>query len=173
MSDPAGGGIDLDEFEQLLRRRAPELDANADPDAISLVFLFARLSAQMLADLDARVHRPRGWSWSGFRIMQAVLVCGPLEPRQVAPLAGVTRASISAVLNTLERDGLVERLRDSADRRLVTIELTEQGRKMVLDTLSDQHAVEREWASALSAGEQRTMIGLMRSLLASPRSDGE
>jgi DNA-binding MarR family transcriptional regulator len=173
LSDPAGGGIDLDEFEQLLRRRAPELDAKADPDAISLVYLFARLSAQMLADLDARVHRPRGWSWSGFRILQAVLVCGPLEPRQVAPLAGVTRASISAVLNTLERDGLVERLRDSADRRLVTIELTEQGRKMVLDTLSDQHAVEREWASALSAAEQRTMIGLMRSLLASPRSDGE
>jgi DNA-binding MarR family transcriptional regulator len=171
LSDQAGGGIDLDEFEQLLRRRAPELDADADPDAISLVFLFARLSAQLLGDLDTRVHRPRGWSWSGFRILQAVLVCGPLEPRQIAPLAGVTRASISAVLNTLERDGLVERLRDSADRRLVTIELTDQGRKMVLDTLTDQHALEREWASALSPAEQRTMVELMRALLSSAPGD--
>ncbi|MBI5087323.1 MAG: MarR family transcriptional regulator [Actinobacteria bacterium] len=171
MSDPAGGGIDLDEFEQLLRRRAPELEASADPDAISMVFLLARLASQLLGDLDTRVHRPQGWSWSGFRILQAVLVCGPLEPRQIAPLAGVTRASISAVLNTLERDGLVERLRDSADRRLVTIALTEQGRKMLLETLPDQHAVEREWAAALSPAQQRTMIELMRTLLASPAGE--
>jgi DNA-binding MarR family transcriptional regulator len=171
LSDLSGGGTDLDEFEQLLRRRAPELDASADPDAISLVFLFARLCAQMLADLDTRVHRPKGWSWSGFRILQAVLVCGPLEPRQIAPLAGVTRASISAVLNTLERDGLVERLRDSADRRLVTIELTDQGRKMLLETMPEQHAVEREWAAALTPAEQRTMIKLMRTMLASPPAD--
>jgi DNA-binding MarR family transcriptional regulator len=173
VSDASKSSSDIDQFEQVLRVRVVQANAGADPDAISMVFLLSRLAGQMLGELDARVHRPRGWSWSGFRIMLAVFVCGPLEPRHVAPLAGVTRASISAVLNTLERDGLVERLRDSADGRLVTIVLTEQGRKIVLDTLPDQHVVEREWASALSATEQRTMIRLMRKMLAASATDSD
>jgi DNA-binding MarR family transcriptional regulator len=137
-----------------------------DVDAISLVLLLSRLSSQVLNELDARVHRPRGWSWSGFRIMLAVLVMGPLEPRQVAPLAGVSRASISAVLNTLERDGLVERRRDSADRRVVTIVLTERGQDQVLTTYAEQHVVEREWAETLSSGEIRQFADLLRRMLA-------
>ena len=98
--------------------------------------------------------------------MLAVLVMGPLEPRQVAPLAGVSRASISAVLNTLERDGLVERRRDSADRRVVTIVLTELGKAQLLSTYAEQHVVEREWAATLSTSEIKQFTGLLRKMLA-------
>ena len=139
--------------------------------AISLVLVLSRLAGQLLGELDVRVHRPRGWGWSGFRIMLAVLAMGPLEPRQVAPLAGVTRASISAVLNTLERDGLVERRRDSADRRVVTIVLTEQGREQVMATYREQHAVEREWAGTLTPSEIKQMTKLVRKMLAGRGDD--
>lgn len=168
MSDPTStpSHIDPDQFEHLLTTWAQQNDDSVDVEAISLVFLLSRLAGQLLGELDVRVHRPRGWSWSGFRIMLAVLVMGPLEPRQVAPLAGVTRASISAVLNTLERDGLVERRRDSADRRIVTIVLTETGRQQVLATYVDQHDVEREWAGTLSASEIKQMTKLVRKMLA-------
>jgi DNA-binding MarR family transcriptional regulator len=169
MSDPnrTSGYVDVEEFERLLRVWAERTSQAVDVEAISLVLLLSRLSSQVLNELDARVHRPRGWSWSGFRIMLAVLVMGPLEPRQVAPLAGVSRASISAVLNTLERDGLVERRRDSADRRVVTIVLTERGQEQVLTTYAEQHVVEREWAQTLSSDEIRQFTGLLRKMLAS------
>lgn len=160
-----GGNIDIDQFELLLRAESERLDPDTSLDGVSLVFLLARLSGQLLGELDA-IHRPRGWSWSGFRIMFAVLVAGPLEPRQIAPLAGVTRASISAVLNTLERDGLVERRRDSQDRRVVTIVLTEEGRAQVLDVHRAQRAVENEWAETLSPAERTQFLSLMRKLLA-------
>lgn len=169
VSDPnrASGFVDVGEFERLLRAWAVRTEPSADVEAISLVLLLSRLSTQVLNELDTRVHRPRGWSWSGFRIMLAVLVMGPLEPRQVAPLAGVSRASISAVLNTLERDGLVERRRDSADRRVVTIVLTERGQDQVLTTYAEQHLLEREWAQTLSRDEIRLFTGLLRKMLAS------
>jgi DNA-binding MarR family transcriptional regulator len=169
VSEPnrASGFVDVEEFERLLRAWGVRSDASVDVEAISLVLLLSRLSSQVLNELDTRVHRPRGWSWSGFRIMLAVLVMGPLEPRQVAPLAGVSRASISAVLNTLERDGLVERRRDSADRRVVTIVLTERGQDQVLTTYAEQHLVEREWARTLSRDEIQQFTGLLRKMLAS------
>jgi DNA-binding MarR family transcriptional regulator len=160
------GYVDVEEFERLLRAWAVKTSSDVDVEAISLVLLLSRVSSQVLNELDTRVHRPRGWSWSGFRIMLAVLVMGPLEPRQVAPLAGVSRASISAVLNTLERDGLVERRRDSADRRVVTIVLTELGKAQLLNTYTEQHVVEREWAATLSSGEIKQLTGLLRKMLA-------
>jgi len=168
MSDPnrTSGYVDVEEFERLLRAWAVRTYDDVDADAISLVLLMSRVSSQVLNELDTRVHRPRGWSWSGFRIMLAVLVMGPLEPRQVAPLAGVSRASISAVLNTLERDGLVERRRDSADRRVVTIVLTELGQAQLLNTYSEQQVVEREWAATLSNSEIKQFTRLLRKMLA-------
>ena len=57
---------------------------------------------------------------AGFRLMFCIWVADELEPRELAHLAGLTRASVSSALNTLERDGLIERSRESEDRRLVT-----------------------------------------------------
>ena len=157
--------LDPDEYERRLRAVAPVLVPGADLDAVSLVLLLARVSGQLFNELDTQVHRPRGWSWSGFRIMLAVHVYGPLEPRQIAPLAGVTRASISAVLNTLERDGLVQRLRDSADRRVVTIVLTDRGTEMLTETYVEQHKVERAWADTLNTVERRQLVASLRKMI--------
>ena len=76
MSDPTStpSHIDPDQFEHLLTTWAQQNDDSVDVEAISLVFLLSRLAGQLLGELDVRVHRPRGWSWSGFRIMLAVLV---------------------------------------------------------------------------------------------------
>jgi DNA-binding MarR family transcriptional regulator len=69
------------------------------------------------------------------------------------------------VLNTLERDGLVERRRDSEDRRVVTIRLTPKGRRAVTDGFGLHHKVEREWASALTPPERKTLTRLLRKML--------
>src|SRR2546423_616302 len=132
---------------------------------MSLVLDLVRVTNEIVGDLEMTVHRPKGWSWAGFRIMFAVMVAGPLEPRQVAKLAGVTASSISATLNTLERDGLVERQRTSEDRRIVTIVLTDAGRGAVLEGFRHHHEVERKWSAALSPQKRRTLARLLRELL--------
>jgi DNA-binding MarR family transcriptional regulator len=169
-AEPSGEGLDARAFEELVLDRVLELDALADTDAVELVLNLVRVANELVGELEMNVHRPQGWSWAGFRIMFCVLVAGPLEPRQVAPLAGVTRASVSAVLNTLERDGLVERRRDSEDRRVVTIRLTPRGRKAVIDGFGLHHRVERAWASALSPHERKTMTRLLRKMLEHPEA---
>ena len=82
---------------------------------------------------------------AGFRVMFCVWVGGEAEPRDIARLSGLSRAAVSSVLNTLERDGLIERTRESHDRRLVTVRLTDDGATRIVDAYRHQNDVEREF----------------------------
>lgn len=56
---------------------------------------------------------------------------GPLTPGALAKELFLSQATITGVLDRLERRGLVERRRDQKDRRRVSIHLTQEGREAV------------------------------------------
>ncbi len=96
--------------------------------------------------------------------MFAVLVKEGAQPRDVARLAGVSRASVSGVLNTLERDGLVVRERKSGDRRVVTVRLTPRGRKAIVDAFKRNHEIEKAWLATLSRPDISVLISILHRL---------
>lgn len=151
-------------FEELARSSAKTLDPEVDLDVLTAALNIVRVSNLLFNDLESRVHRPSGWTWAGFRVMFVVFVAGTAEPREVARLAGVSRASVSGVLNTLERDGLIVRERSSADRRIVTVRLTERGRRATVDAFKQNHRVEAEWLARLTRQELRTLVDLLHRL---------
>ena len=63
--------------------------------------------------------------------------------RELAEHCRFQAASISGVLSSMEREGLIERRQDSADRRVLRVHLTEKGREVeafchhVLDDLDE------------------------------------
>ena len=163
---PDPSGLDRAGFDRLVLDRIATLEPDADRDAMAVVFNLMRLANVVVADVESNVHRPRGLSWAGFRILFALWIAGPLEPRGLARLAAVTRASISSVLNTLERNELVERRRESADRRVVTVLLTAKGRRVVATAFRGHHERERAWLAPLSRDEIETLAQLLHRLLA-------
>ena len=72
---------------------------------------------------------------------------------------------MSSVLNTLERDGLVERARDQTDRRLVTVRLTPEGRRRLQAAYRRQNERERELLAVLDDGELAAFTEQLRRLL--------
>lgn len=158
-------------FEALAVERAHERVSEAngeievDVTAMAVVFNLVRVANQFTYDLEVNVHRPAGWTWAGFRILFTVWIVGPIEPRVLAKLAGVTRASVSSALNTLERDGFLVRSRRSADRRVVTVMLTDEGRERIAETFKDHNVRESELLAPLSFDEQRQLADLLRRLL--------
>ena len=52
---------------------------------------------------------------------------GPLPPSQIARHIMVKSSTVTGIIDRLELKGLVTRLRNSPDRRVITIELTETG----------------------------------------------
>lgn len=155
----------FEEFEAIAIDRVSGLTPDLDAGAFSLAFNVIRLANRMVADLETEVHSEAGWSWAGFRILFAVLVHGELEPREISRLSDVTRASVSSVLNTLERDGLVVRLRESEDRRLVTVRLTELGSRKIVEAFAAHNARESKWSSVLTESERQQLTSLVRKVL--------
>lgn len=151
-------------FEELALSSAGKLDSAADLDVLTAALNLVRVSNLLVSDLESRAHRPSGWTWAGFRVMFVVFVTRAAEPREVARLAGVSRASVSGVLNTLERAGLIVRERSSADRRVVTVRLTERGRRATVEAFKSNHRIEKQWLAGLSRSDLRTLVGLLHRL---------
>ena len=153
LSEPAQG--DIDEFERLaLAKIRQSVDGDIDFDIMGAVFNTIRLATHIVARAEAQIHRRMGGSWAGFRILFYVWVVGSAEPRQLAQYLGLTRSAISAVVNTLERDGYVARRRSCTDGRVVIVELTEAGVEFVIAGFKGHHLVERAWMQALTREEQ-------------------
>jgi len=91
-----------------------------------------------------------------------------MESHRIAHLSGLSRASVSSAVNTLERDGMVERSRESVDRRLVTVSLTDGGRHVVRTAYADQHGQEALLYAEFDADEVRVLTGMLERVLATP-----
>lgn len=128
-----------------------------------LVFNLTRFYNRLGQDSES-LHRRLGWSWAGFRIMNLLWAAGPLESRQLGRLSGSSRATISSLLNTLERDGLVARDRSETDRRQVLVRLTEDGRGRLGEGLRSQADRDRAWFAVLSPEEQDQLGALLQKL---------
>ncbi len=148
----------------------PEVDL----DLFHLSFALSRAATRFVRRVESSVHRPAGLTWAGFRILFTVWACGSLESHRIAHFSGLSRASVSSAVNTLERDGLVKRSRDRSDRRLVTVALTGEGHEVVRRTYASQHEQERALFRELAEEEVRLLTSAMETVLATPwQADGE
>lgn len=150
-----------------IQKASDELPA-VDPVAMRLCLTLHRLTSTLVYDWESTVHRPRGFSWGGFRVLFALWMTGPLEAKRVAQLSGMSRAAVSALVNTLERDGLVSRQQADHDRRAVLLNLTETGHQAISSTFSRHNEREQAWANSLTAAERHMLIGLLEKLATSP-----
>ncbi|MEV6805625.1 MarR family transcriptional regulator [Streptomyces sp. NPDC051132] len=79
--------------------------------------------------VEARL-RARGASVARLRALR--MLAGAREPlrmRDLSERAGIAPRTATAIVDSLERDGLVERLRHPQDRRAFLLRLTEAGRR--------------------------------------------
>ncbi|MEU3340016.1 MarR family transcriptional regulator [Streptomyces sp. NPDC006668] len=152
-------------IDHAVHRASRELPG-VDPLAMRLVLSLTRAANMLVYDLESTVHRPRGWSWPGFRVLFAIWLTGPVEAKKVAELSGMSRAAVSALVNTLERDGLVSRTRSPHDGRAVDLNLTESGLQAITAAFQAHNEREQEWAGSLSTDEQKTLVTLLEKLTA-------
>jgi DNA-binding MarR family transcriptional regulator len=60
----------------------------------------------------------------------ALLDNGPISPSQIAKKIMVESSTVTGIIDRLEQKGLVTRTRVSPDRRVITLELTDSGRRL-------------------------------------------
>ena len=82
---------------------------------------------------------------------------GPLTPRALADIEKVSAPSMTRTVGCLVDDGLVERHDDPEDGRRVLVELTEQGREVLLAARRRRGRWMSERVRELSPEEQATL----------------
>ncbi|MTD56569.1 MarR family winged helix-turn-helix transcriptional regulator [Amycolatopsis pithecellobii] len=157
-----GGAAFPEVSMQVTRRRI----AGLHEVAASLGILLTRSALAHVQEAEARVHRPAGWSWSGFRIMYIIWMFGEVEARDVARISGVSRQTTSSVLATLESKGLVDRQRTSTqDKRLIAVRLTPEGKTAFEKAFVEQNELDSEIFTTLTSEEQLTLQRLLQRVL--------
>ncbi len=162
--------LDFLSFVDYAVDRVEEQQSGIDPTAMRLVLTLHRAASSLIYDLESSVHRPRGWSWPGFRVLFVLWLAGPAEAKRVAELSGMSRAAVSALVKTLERDGLATRKPARHDGRSVELALTDRGRRSIVDAFAAHNEREQAWANTLSKPERTILIGLLEKLAEGGRS---
>jgi DNA-binding MarR family transcriptional regulator len=79
----------------------------------------------------AEADRGDGLSRARLSALSVVVFRGPLTLGELAAAEGVRSATMSGIVNGLERDGLVRRRPHGTDRRAVQVEATATGRRLL------------------------------------------
>ena len=89
----------------------------------------------------------------------------PLEPSVIAERVLITTGSMTSILDTLEKRGLIQRMAHTGDRRKLLVDITPAARAILDELLPSLHAREREVISdALSTPEQRELLRFIAKL---------
>jgi DNA-binding MarR family transcriptional regulator len=150
--------------------RKPDVDESAAreplPAALSdrLGFLLGR------AHLAHRSVAAAGLAALGLGVKEfgalSVLVDeGPLSQQRLGERQGVDRTTMVAVVDALERQGLVERRRDPRDRRAYALHATPAGRRALERADEAARRAEDEFLARIPAADRQRLKELLRTLL--------
>jgi len=121
-------------------------------------------TADVLFDQIGQLLRPLGVSSAGGLVLGQLRDHGSMSPSELGERLIVTRATVTGVVDSLERRGYVRRTPNPNDRRGIILELTPVGVGACAEVRRIIHRQEREWMAALTEDELTTYIGLMHRI---------
>ncbi len=131
-------GPHREEFLDFVRKISPD----ADPLSV-LVFGEIQRVSHHLTEAAERNLATAGLSWAKFRLLMNLMRqenCGRAEgiqPSELSEMQGISRNTVSALIGSLEKEGLITREPEGLDRRKFVIRLTPRGRRVVIAKLGD------------------------------------
>ena len=154
---------DLIEAERDIVARLGDLPV--DFEALSLVSNLYRAAAAIRREMEQTVLIEARLSWTAFVTLWVLWIWGEMETRHLAAEANVTKGTLTGVVDTLEKRGLVERRRGEGDRRLVTVRLTEDGQQLITEVFPRFNAQERRVADLVTPRQRRAMTSGLRQII--------
>jgi DNA-binding MarR family transcriptional regulator len=127
----------------------------------------AQTQLAVLAQIERPVREAHGLSASGFQTLAILDGAGEALPGHViAERLIVSSASMTSLVDTLERRGLVERHPHPTDRRKVLIQLTPDGQSIVDQQLPVIHAVINRAISTLTESDRAHLLDSLTTIRA-------
>lgn len=150
---------DTPALEVLSRRR--EALGHIDPEALAAAQDFLRVAKRMLGAFG-EAFSAHGLSPSRYAALIALDVQRPsMAPSEIADRVGVTRATVTGLIDGLMRDGLVTYTAEGTDRRRKSIALTRKGEALIDVVVPDIFKRMAELTAPLSPDERRLAVRIL------------
>lgn len=108
--------------------------------------------------------RSTGLTPSQFAVVECLGHRGKMTLGELSDKMLMSCGNITLVVQNLEKDHLIERKRSTIDRRVVHVDLTDEGRKHFTTVFPEHAAHIQKLASVLSVEEQNTLAELLKKL---------
>ena len=149
----------IPDYERLceVAKRHPQMD----PEAVIATATVHAVGVELAAALQQSLSG-YGISEGRLRVL-AILTCRgePATASELAECSGVTKGTITGLIDGLARDGFVRRQPCDQDRRSTLIGLTPAGQASLDEILPGHLSRLSRLMSGLSQGEQRTLVRLL------------
>lgn len=154
---------EVDRISDAWQRARPDLDVSP----LQVLSRVSRLARHL--DLARRQaftrHGLETWEFDVLAALRRAGAPYSLSPGQLGVETLVTSGTMTNRIDRLESGGLVRREPDPNDRRGVGVVLTDTGRTVVDDAMSNLLQREHDLLAALSADERTQLAGLLRVLV--------
>lgn len=135
----------------------PTASATATECAMNLVF-----TADLLQKRIATLLQPlRLTPTSGLALSILANAESPLPPNEIADRLIISRATVTGLLDSLERRAYIRRRPHPSDRRMILAEITETGRQAASAFRPIVHQHEKEWFGVLDETEQQQLLVML------------
>jgi DNA-binding MarR family transcriptional regulator len=141
-------------------------DRQLDFEALLAVSNIYRAANAVRNRMEREVLAPEGLSWGGFTILFVLWVWGERETGELADDCGLAKGTLSGMLGTLEKTGLVSRTRHPDDGRRVIVDLETDGRALIERVFPRFNEHETKFTSRLGRSEQGELARLLRIVTA-------
>jgi len=146
---------------------AERLDGMAvDVESMAAVQNIYRAANTIRNHLEQTVLAPHDLTWTGWVVLWVVWIWGDIETRHVALEAGISKGTLTGVIGTLEKRGLLLRRVHPDDARRVLVALTPKGRKLMTTLFPIFNAAEARVTAALSNAEKTNLATSLRAVVA-------
>jgi DNA-binding MarR family transcriptional regulator len=160
----SGEGSDaVDVIVEQWRRERPDLDPGAK-EVTGRIIRLASLFQQSYGD----VFEPLGLNDGAYGLLAALRRAGApfeLTPTELARHMMMTSGGMTAAIDRLERKGFAVRIPNPADRRGSLVRLTEAGREVVDEAMTQHVQTEQRLVATLDEQEQAQLRSLLHKLL--------
>jgi DNA-binding MarR family transcriptional regulator len=140
--------------------RYPNSSAGATECAMNLV-----LTADLLVKRISDLLKPFDLSPASGLVLSILTDSeSPLQPNQIADRLIISRATVTGLIDSLERRGYVRRQPHQSDRRMLLIEPTDAGKQVADAFRPIVHQNQKVWMDVLNEKEQGQLINSLQRL---------
>jgi DNA-binding MarR family transcriptional regulator len=141
-----------------------------EPSSVQLMEQFRAIAHVIHNRTNARMSAA-GLSVARFRVLSALQSAGRIRMNELSAALGVVPRTVTTIVDAMEKDGMMVRLSDPADRRATLLEITQEGLSQLGRFRALHDSAAADLFSVLTVTERHQLAGLLRSLQTAADAD--